>query len=460
MLAPIFPTPPPARDGRILTAPRAATDPPMEVQVAETGPCSRTLTITVPAERVKQHVDELYRSAQRQVQMKGFRPGKVPRHMIEKHHGSAILADAKEQLLNNCFGEACRAKELSPVGRIVIDDFEKLELKPDAGLQFVARIDVRPKFDLQPVTGIEVDGYDGEATDQDVDNALKEIANQKRSIKPTDSPVEDGDFVKADLTFHDEAGNVVHERKGAQLNTRIPIAGVESDAFSKALLGVAAGATVELPLQFPDSFEKEAFRGKPGKAVLHVHQVLRVQPAPIDDTLAKGLEFADLAALKADLRQRIASEKVRVGKLRQEEQCLQRLLELHPFELPNSLVEEQQQASLAAFAERLKRDGATEEQAQQKVEESKAEAHQDAVRRVRLFFLIEAVARQQKLFVTESDVETEILNIARANDATPAQVREHLEQQKQLGELRLALLERKVRDFLRDHAKIVDRKVG
>jgi FKBP-type peptidyl-prolyl cis-trans isomerase (trigger factor) len=98
-----------------------------------------------------------------------------------------------------------------------------------------------------------------------------------------------------------------------------------------------------------------------------------------------------------------------------------------------------------------------------KLEEARGEAHEDAVRRVRLFFLIEAVARQQKLFVTETDIETELRAIAVANSnaetqVTPAMVREHLEKENRFGELRLALLERKVRDFLRDNAKIVDRK--
>ena len=99
-----------------------------------------------------------------------------------------------------------------------------------------------------------------------------------------------------------------------------------------------------------------------------------------------------------------------------------------------------------------------EAEIQSKVEESTAEAQEDATRRVRLFFLIEEVARAEKLFVTEGDIDTEVKRIAQANDASPAQVRDHLQQNKQLGELRLTVLERKVRDFLRDNAKIVDRK--
>lgn len=435
----------------------------MEVQVAETGPCSRTLTITVPPALVNEHLGQMFESAQKQVQLKGFRPGHVPKNLIQKKFGASILAEAKEQMLNRFFGEACRTKELVPVGRIAIDDFEKLEVKQDAALQFTAKIDVRPVFELGQTKGLEAEAFEGEATDVDIDNALKEIAHQKRSIKTTEEPAQDGDFVKADITFVDDAGNSVLERKGVQLNTRIAIHGCDESTYSAALMGATAGKSIDIALTFPETFEKEAVRGKTGIARLQVSEILRVLPAPVDDELAKSLEFADMASLRTDLKSRISMEKQRLGKSRQEEQCLQALIAAHTIAVPPSLVDEQQRASLNNFAQRLQQAGANEEDIKKKLEESQAEAHQDAERRVRLFFLIEAVARQQKLFVTENDTEAELRAIAAANSndgqhVTVAMVRDHLEKNNQLGELRLALLERKVRDFLRENAKIVDKK--
>ena len=435
----------------------------MEVQVAETGPCSRALTITVPPTLVDEQIEQMYGAAQKQIQIKGFRAGKVPRHVIQKRFGAGILAEAKEQLLNRFFGDAVRSKELNPVGRITIDDFEKIAVSPGAQLQFTARIDVRPEFKLGEVTGLEIEAVETEATDADVDNALKEIAYQKRSIQPTDEAAIDGDFLRSDLTFRTEGGEVVHERKGVQLNTRIAVHGADPEAYKSATLGAKAGDVREVPITFPDTFEKAAVRGQKGTASLTVHEVLRVLPAAIDDELAKGLEFENMAGLRADLSARIGQEKQRLGKQRQEEQCLAKLLEAHPIDLPPSLVEEQKHASLAAFAERMKQNGLPEDEIAKKIEESDAEAQQDAQRRVRLFFLIESVAKQQKLFVTEGDVDNELKAIAQANSnegrvISAAQVREHLEQNKQLGELRLGLLERKVRDFLREKAKIVDKK--
>jgi trigger factor len=435
----------------------------MEVQVAETGPCSRSLTITVPPALVNEHLDRMFASAQQQIQIKGFRPGKVPRAIVEKKFGTSILAEAKEQMLNRFFGDACRKNDINPVGRITIDGFETLEVKPGKELQFVAKIDVRPHFELKASKGLEAEAFEGDATEADVDNALKEIVHQKRTIQPTAEAVADGDFVRADFSFHDQSGIEVHARKGVQLNTRTPIHGVDEAAYTGALFGATAGADVTMPITFPANFEKEAVRGQLGSIKFHVHEVLRVMPPPIDDALAQSLEFESIDRLRQDLKQRITHEKTRLGKARQEEQCLQQLLQLHDIPLPPSLVDEQQRAALGSLAQRLQQNGMSDEDIKKKLEESQAESHQDAQRRVRLFFVIEAVARQQKLFVTETDVEQELRALAVANSSenhqfTTAQVREHLERENRLGELRLALLERKVRDFLRENAKIVDKK--
>lgn len=435
----------------------------MEVLVAETGPCSRALTVTVPSDAVQQHLDQMFASAQQQVQIKGFRPGKVPRAIVEKKFGAQILAEAKEQMLNRFFGEACRTKDINPVGRIAIDEFETLEIKPGAPLTFTAKIDVRPQFELKTTKGLEVEAFEGEASDTDVDNALKEIVHQKRTIRATTEPAQDGDFLKADYSFRDASGAEVASKKGVQLNTRLAIHGTKDDEFKAAVTGATAGKKLSIAIEFPANFEKEAVRGQKGTVELTVHEVLRVTPPAIDDELAKSLEFADLAALRADLKGRITAEKQRLGKQRQEEQLLTGLIAAHDIALPPSLVEEQQQAALGSLAHRMQENGAGEDEIRKKLEESKDEARQDAERRVRLFFLIEAVARQQKLFVTENDMEAELRAIALANSNenvqfTSAQAREFLEQQNRVGELRLSILERKVRDFLRENAKIVDKK--
>lgn len=434
----------------------------MEVQVAETGPCSRSLQIKITPEQVTEHLDQVYASAAQQVQVKGFRPGKVPRKMIEKMHGAAILEDAKKGLLEYYLQQACQEQDIQPVGRVQVDDAEALEVKPGAAFEFTAKVDVKPTFEVPDAKGIELPAFEEAANDQDIENALKEIAHQRRKIQAVDEAVEDGDFVKCDYTFHDKDGNEVHTKTGVQLNTRIPINGVEADAYSEALIGGKAGDERVVAITFPDNFEKEEVRGQEGEIQVQMHEVLRIAPPPIDDELAKGMEFDTLDAMKDDLRVRISAEKARLGKQRQEEAALDHLATAAAITPPPSLVEEQQQASLGAYAQRLQQEGTGEEEIQKRLEESKEEAQKDAERRVQMFFLIEAIAQQQELTVAEADVQAELEAIAQANSSpeqplTAGHVFAHLKEQNRLGELQLSLLERKVRDFLRENGKIVDK---
>ena len=434
----------------------------MEVQVAENGPCSRSLQIKITPDQVSACLDQVYASAAEQVQVKGFRPGKVPRKMIEKLHGDALMQQAKEQLLNRYVGEACQEHEIQPLGRVKVDDFETLEVKSGEGFEFTAQVDVRPEFEIPDAKGVEIPAFDGEANDEDIDNALKEVAHQKRSIQKVDEAVEDGDFVKCDYTFVDADGGEVHTKTGVQLNTRIPINGVESEAYSEALVGGKSGDEREMPITFPDNFEKEAVRGTEGTVKVQLHEVMRVAPPPIDDELAKAMDFESLEKMREDLRSRISQEKERLGKQSQEQAALDHLAEAAGIALPPSLVEEQQQSSLQAYGQRLQQEGVPVEQIRERLEAAKDESLQDAERRVRMFFLIDAIAQQQELTVDESEVQAELEAIAQANSGpqqqiTAAQVFSHLQEQNRLGELQLSLLERKVRKFLRENGRVVDK---
>jgi trigger factor len=434
----------------------------MEVQVAENGPCSRSLQIKINPDQVSACLDQVYASAAEQVQVKGFRPGKVPRKMIEKLHGDELIQQAKEQLLNRYVGEACQENEIQPLGRVKVDDFETLEVQSGQGLEFTAQVDVRPEFEVPDAKGVEIPSFDGEASDEDIDNALKEIAHQKRTIQTVDEAVEDGDFVKCDYTFVDADGTEVHTKTGVQLNTRIPINGVEAGAYSEALVGGKSGDEREMPISFPDNFEKEEVRGKEGKVKVQLHEVMRVAPPPLDDELAKGMEFETLEQMREDLRGRIGQEKVRLGKQSQEQAALEHLAEAAGIALPPSLVEEQQQSSLQAYGQRLQQEGVPTEQIKERLEASKDESLKDAEQRVRMFFLIDAIAQQQELTVEEAEVQAELEAIAQANSSpqqqvTAAQVFSHLQEQNRLGELQLSLLERKVREFLRENGRVVDK---
>jgi trigger factor len=432
----------------------------MDVQVTQVGPCRRTLTIKVPPETLKGHIDRAFESASRQVRMKGFRPGQVPRKLLEKRFGEAIRSEAKETIVQSSFREAVTTHELKVVGNPQIDGVDASPVDETTTLEFSVHLDVHPEFELGETRGFEVVAEPTEVTDADVDAALQQLAGQKKTLDSIEAPIEENDFVKADLVYRDAEGNEVHRREGAQLNANIPIAGTDAEAFKTTLIGKQKGESLKLDLTFPDSFELESVRNQEGSVEATLLDVQRVQAAAIDDELAKGFEFDDLEALKTELRQRIGDEKTNAEKVRQEGTILQRLLDTHSFDLPESMVEDQTKVGLAQFRQRLESAKVAESEIEEKLEGAKEEAQKDAERRVRMFFVFQAIAQQESITISNEDMQAEILGIAQQHGANPQEVFNYYKENNLLGDVQLGVLERKVREFLRENAKITDKPAG
>jgi trigger factor len=428
----------------------------MEVQVVDSGPCRRSLTIKLSPEKIKKHVDEVYKSASKQVEIKGFRAGKIPRQVLEKRFGSEILAEAKETLVSQSFEAACTEKDIAFIGKPEVVGLDDSPLDPDAGLEFQVHLDIKPELTISRVKGIEVKAGDTAVTEDDVKAGLGQLAEQKRTLQTVDDVVEEGDFVKADMIFK-VGDETVHERKSTQLNTNIPLAGTDQEVFKNNLLGSEKGKTFELDLKFPDSFEKEGVRGKDGKVEIHVNEVMRVTPPVMDDAFAKGFEFETMDALTEEVRKRIGEEKATSDKARIEGEIIQTIMMENPFEVPASLIEDQKEHLLQQAGEQMKQQGMDAAAIKAELEKHEEEAATEAAQRVKVFFLLEAIARGEKVFVTEGDVDVELRNIAAANQASPQDVQKHYEENNLMDDMRWGIRERKVRDFLRENAKITDK---
>jgi trigger factor len=314
---------------------------------------------------------------------------------------------------------------------------------------------VQPTIELQSVTGVEIKRQPTEATDDDVQRALEQLAHQKRKLTVVDAEIGAGDFVRVDMTFKHQ-DNEVLTRQGVQINTQIAIAGTDAEEFATKLIGRHKGESVVIPLTFPETFEKEAVRGQGGEVALTIHEISKVVAPALDDEFAKQHDYESMAAMRTTLRERISAEKERLETQRQEEEILDALLKENTFEIPQRLVDQQSTHQLEDFADRLRKEKISEEEIEKKVAESKTESETEAERRVRTFFLVQAIGKKQKIFVTESDLEAELKAIATRHQTTYEQVRSTYEENNSLADLRFSLLDRKVRESLRAKAKFTD----
>ena len=226
--------------------------------------------------------------------------------------------------------------------------------------------------------------------------------------------------------------------------------------FSARLIGQKAGERISLPITFPETFEKEELKGKTGELELVIHEVICFIAPKINDEMAKLFDFDSLDALKSDLQIKIGERKEKAESRRLEDEALDCLYAESNFEIPESLVQEEASQRLDQLKEDLGQRGIPEEEIQKNLHAAKDEATASGREGLRNLFLIEAIAKKEKVFVTETVIQAEIKRIAAENETTPDEARSWIEEKGLMPQLRMDLMDRKVREFLRETATITD----
>lgn len=423
-----------------------------QATVEDLGPCRKKLTVVVPPERVRSEIEKGFRSAGKHLKVPGFRPGHVPRKLVEQRYGEAIRREVKEMLIQDCYREAVEERKLAPLGSPAID-FDKIPFVGEAELRFEVELDVRPAIELKSYKGIQVAREKVSVAPSEVDEQIRSLKRQaRRPVADAGEGVGEEGFAICRVEFR-EADSTVLLREAVRVSPQTPVVGSEPEAFRKAMVGRRKGESFEVPTTFPEDFEAEGARGKRGLARLTLSEVYRFQE-PTDEEMLRAFDFPSVDAMRQETEKTILAHKNEMEDRRIEDAILAEIVRAHDFELPERIVQEQTESSLARFRALREAGGAKPEEVAAEVAAREKESRQNAVRQVKGFFLIEAIGRKEKLFVTDEEVRAELQAIADRNQSRLEEVLAYYEQQNLLPMLRLELLERNVRRFLRENAEV------
>jgi len=368
------------------------------------------LEIELPAEELARSVSESVRHLSRRTRVPGFRPGKAPRPVLERHLGpGAVLDDAVEHLVESSYRKALVEQEILPLTNADVEVVQAEEGKP---LVFKATVQVRPEvalgdykhFNFRP----EIDTID----DAKVDQVIDELRDQNSTLAAVeDRGARDGDY--AVISF---VGTRDGEPFEGGSSERMPlILGQERliPGFEANLLGLEVGGKTAFDITFPDDYPETELAGKPAHFEVELKELReKVQPELDDDFIRTLGDFADVAALRADVRarlQRNALDRARHG-------FADRIIEYSvanaTLDLPDILVEQEVEVMHDEFRGSLARQGIGEDAYLKAVEKTEADLHADfrpgAEKRVRTLLVLSKVAETEGVVVPEADVNAEI----------------------------------------------------
>jgi trigger factor len=416
----------------------------LQVTIREEGPVKRRLEIRVPAARVSKETDDAYRRLGGRVQIPGFRRGKVPRRVLEERYADDVRTDVVRHLVEETCAEAVRENSLAVVASPEVVEHG---LTDEGGLRYIAVVEVRPSFDLGEYKGLAVTRKITRVEESDVD-AMIERLRERLAVLSTEEDrvnVGPGDVIEFDMTATAD-GHPIEKASGTGVKMEVG-AGRFPEKFEKGIVGVTRGIETPIDVHFPADHGDPELAGKLVRFAVTV-RVIRNKILPkLDDDFVNDLGWEaceTVEALRAKIRADLESHALRDADQRMRGELLGQLVEGHPFDVPESLVNRQMGATL--------RDMGISEIPEDKVDEIRAKLEPSATRQVRARFILEAIAKAEALDVTREELEQEVRRQLLAAGGEAEKLRQYYSGAGAVAGLRMDMLRQKALERLAELA--------
>ncbi len=428
--------------------------PGLAVEVDRTGPCTANVRVTVDGNELRTMRDRGIRNLSRGARYKGFRPGKAPQHLIEKDFGPRVDAELKQVIINQAFEQAIQQEDLKPAAAPRIAE-DKVRIERDADFSHEFEVWLRPEFELGEYQGLEIEGAPTEVTEDEVDATIEDLKRRESRPEPAGEEGLEAEGVascKVEFLVPEEEEPIL-DHEGIRMSPKTPLNGVDSTAFEGAMTGAKEGEVREVEINFPDDFPVDSARGRGGIVRLTMSEVFRIIP-PTDEEFRRMLGAESDEEMKEKLTERMIEAKGDQERQRIEMALIDQLIQMHPMDLPEKMVELQTEAKVGEMRETLAKLDLEEAQLQERLDAERDRAWEQTDRAMRAVYILEEIAKAESIEITQEDLVSELQEIATRNGTEVDEVRKYYQEQGLFQQLGLELLERKVRSFLRESADI------
>jgi trigger factor len=423
----------------------------MKVRVEEVSPIERKLSIEVEQSRVANELDRAYSQLSRQVKIAGFRPGKVPRRIIEQRFREQVEDDVIRKMVDHAYKEAVREHHVEAVSNPQVTNDR---LHPNEPFTFQARVQVKPKIEAKDYLELSLKKVDAAVTEAKVDEQLEKIQQSLSRLEPVEGreAAQAGDFALVDYEGTIDGKELPGSKSE---NVTVEVApGELYESKVQALEGARIGSTVEVATAFPEDHAAQQLRGKRARFKVYL-KALKAKVVPeLNDDLAQEMQAGkSLADLRAKVRSDL--EKIALAKAASEEreQIAKALIERNPFEVPAVMVERAAEMLLDGALRAMARGGVDLRRVNLDVGKLLEEMRPRGLGEVKAALLFEAIANQEKIEVPEEEVDRKIEEIAKDSGQALPKVKRHFANPEERRNLSQKLREEKTVDFLKARAK-------
>ncbi len=424
----------------------------MKVQVENTGPFEKKISFEIPRDVVSLEVDSTYRALNSKVKVKGFRPGKVPRSILERYYRAQVESEVITKLIEDSYGKAVEENHLTPVTAPNVVD---RAFEPGKDFTYTVTVEVKPEVSVEGYRGLEVEKPAVQVREEEVDARLKGLQDVHAQLKPVeaDRPVQEKDLVVVD--FEGSLGGKPLE--GWKVKDHLAEVGSQSlvGGLDQQLAGLPLRQERDLVVTLPDDYPRKELAGKGINVRVQVKEIKeKVLPA-LDDEFAKEAgDFQNLQELKDRLRKNLEEQKQAQATQAAKEKLLDLLREKHPFGIPQSMIDRQVENVMARTELQFARQGIKLDSAKLDSEKLRESIRPSAEKEVRGSLILEKVAEAEKIAVSDAELEQKLEQLAVQMNQRVEAVKNFYQKKDRMEDLRAMMLEEKTLDFLLSQANV------
>lgn len=411
--------------------------------------CKHSLDISVPVDVVEEETSRVIADFQKRAKLRGFRPGKAPVSLIQKTFEDDIRQKVLENLVPKYLHKQFEEENLNVVGTPDISD---VHLHTGEPLRFKAGFEVVPEIELMEYKGVTVAYQDPQVGDEDIDNRLEELRDQKADYSNVDPrPIEDGDH--AVISIESIAGVEGEPVRNDEMV--LEIGGKDTfQAFSENLRGMSPGEEKEFDVTYPEEYGQERLAGKTVRFQTKVTGIRHKELPELNDEFAQDLgDFRTVVELREAIRRGMHSQREYEAQQEAKNRITDQLVDAHDFPVPETLIERQIKNRVEQQLRTLASQGVDPKSLQLDWEKVKNSQRDKALREVKASMLLSRVAEREHIDPTRDEVDREVERIAKQQREPFAAVRLRFEKDGTLGRIAHHIQTEKTLSFLFEHAR-------
>jgi len=428
----------------------------LKTEIKDVGPCKKHIRVTIAKDAIAGVISQAVDEYTNKAEIPGFRAGRVPTELVKKRFKKEIHDQVKQRVLMVSLDQIAEDSKIDPINQPNID-FDTVDIPEDKDFEYEFEVEVRPTFDLPAYKGLKINRPVREITDKDIDDYQQGFVEQYGTQEPVEEPVAAGDFVSA---------NIVISRNGAEYNKHedvvvrvlptLKLQDAEIEGFDKLLIGAKADETRTVKVKVSMEAPTVEMRGEELEVAFTVLDVKRLKTPDVDQEFCDRAGFASVDALRTAIKRTLD----RQVKYEQRQTCrtqiTDRITEAANWDLPEDLVAKQVDNALRREVLEMQQAGFTSDQILARENDLRRQSLTMTRRNLKEHFILDRVATEEKIEVSELEIEQEIAAMAFQRGESPRRVRARLIKSGVIENLYAQIRERKAVDFILESAQFND----